>query len=295
MQQSDTERAEMAKYPFIIDVFGWFPPERLNVRFDPSPRPTTPELESLIATEWDRQTELARQSDRMLFNGALFRYLDHSICGEGDDARFELTVGPTCYRDFVGTNLFNNHLLGRFGWNRFANPIGTTATVITSDRMICLGRRSERVAYHAGHVHTFGGGLEERDRAKDGTIDAVGSVARELAEELALERPELPGLGCVGLIRDREIHQPELLFEVELDLTASELRSRWQTAEAQDEHVDLVTLPDDPDAVVPFIKSCGPIAPVAIGALSLHGRARWGESWFCEAAAALSVEGDPRR
>ena len=66
MQQSHPQRAEMATHPFIIDVFGWFPPERLTVRFDPSPRPTTPELESLIETEWDRQTESARQSDRML-------------------------------------------------------------------------------------------------------------------------------------------------------------------------------------------------------------------------------------
>lgn len=295
MPQSDPARAEMTPVPFIIDVFGWFPPERLTVRFDASPRPTTSDLESLIATEWDRQTELARQSDRMLFNGVLFRYLSHSVDGEGDDARFELTVGPTCYRDFVGTNLFNNHLLERFGWDRFANPIGTTATIITRDGRICLGRRSERVAYHAGHVHTLGGGLEERDRAENGVIDAMGSVARELEEELNLRRTELPGLGCVGLIRDREIHQPELLFEVELGLTASELRSRWLTAEARDEHEDLETLPDEPSAVVPFIKSCGRIAPVAIGALLLHGRARWGESWFHAAASALDVDPNPRR
>lgn len=290
MQKSGPARAGIATLPFIVDVFGRFPPERLEVCFDPSPRPTTPELESLIASEWNRQTELARHSDRMLFNGSLFRYLSHSVEGEGDDARFTLTVGPTCYRDFVGTNLFNKHLLWRFGWNRFANPIGTTATIVTGDGRICLGRRSVRVAYHAGHVHTFGGGLEARDRAADGTIDAIGSVARELKEELNLDARELCGLACVGLIRDREIHQPELLFETAVDLSESDLRRRWQTAEAAEEHDDLVALPDEPDALVPFVRTCGRIAPVAIGALALHGRARWGESWFRAATPALRAD-----
>lgn len=294
---------EPANLPFDILAFGHFLPKQVHVHLDPSPRPTTPQLEALIAEEWDRQIALAKHHGRELFNGSLMRYVDHAVTLDhavnqqtttaspnsprrqpaGSD--LHLTVGPTCYRDFVGTNLFNHHRIEAFGWHRFANPIGTTATLTTRDGRICYGRRSARVAYHALHVHTFGGGLEASDRSPDGTIDPFASLCRELAEELNLARDELGDLLCVGLIRDKEIRQPEMLFEADLDLTADQLIGRWKSAQSRDEHDEIVTLSDTPEAIVPFIRHCGPIAPVAIGALFLHGRRRWGRRWFEDAAA----------
>lgn len=275
--------------PFFMDVCGRFASPTVRVLANREPRPTCEALERLISAEWERQTVLAKQADRLLFNGELLRYVRHRVYRPEDDAveQFELVVGPTCYRDFVGTNLFNRHRVAEFGWPSFANPIGTTATLITREGRICYGRRSGRVAYHANHVHTFGGALEPGDCDADGGIDAFGSVARELLEEVGLRGEELPGLGCVGLIRDKEIHQPEMLFEARIDLTADELRRRWEGAEARDEHDAIVDLADEPDAIVPFINGCGPIAPVAVGALFIHGRLSWGEAWFEQAAGEL--------
>lgn len=283
----DVPPIDQSGLPFVIDVAGCFPPARLRVHHDPTPRPTTPELDRLISEEWDQRLDLARRHDRMLFNGDLFRYVHHAVIGESADPVFELTVGPTCYRDFVGTNLFNNHRLAEFGWERFANPIGTTATLITRDGRICYGRRSTKVAYHAEHVHTFGGGLEAGDRAADGTIDPFGSLRRELAEELGLAAADLTDLRCMGLIRDREIHQPELLFEAEVRHTVAELEESWAAAPSRNEHDGLVSLPNEPEAIIPFIHACDKIAPVAIGALFLHGRRRWGDHWFQASAKIL--------
>jgi 8-oxo-dGTP pyrophosphatase MutT (NUDIX family) len=311
--------------PFEILAFGVFEPARLRTRYEPVERPSTAALEELIAVEWERQVALAEQSrpKRLLFNGGLLRYVRHEVLAgmaaggkrgqaprgmpfsvapvapgsepapfchglmAGGGEAFELTVGPTCYRDFVGTNLFNHHRLDEFGWERFANPIGTTATLVSSDGLICYGRRSGRVAYHAGHVHTFGGALEEQDRTADGRVDPFASLRRELREELGLRTDDLTDLCCVGLIRDKEICQPELLFEARLTMTADVLRKRWEVAEAREEHDDLVALPDDADAIVPFIRDCGLIAPVAIGTLFLHGRRAWGEAWFHRNAASV--------
>ena len=281
------------RLPFIIDAWGRFPSAGVRVDFEPAARPSTPQLDALIAEEWDRQVALAKGTDRMLFNGALLRYVRHAIeTGPAGD-RFCLTVGPTCYRDFVGTNLYTRHRIDEFGWHCFANPIGTTATLLTRDGRICYGRRSMRVVYHAGHVHTFGGSLEAGDRKADGMIVAFASVARELTEELGLSPEETSGLVCVGLIRDKEIHQPELLFEAKLELTADELRSRWQSAEAQDEHEEIVTLDDAPDEIVPFIRRCRLIAPVAIGALFIHGLQSWRREWFDKAAEQLAFTQAP--
>jgi len=269
--------------PFDILVCGRFPCGSLTVLWTDAPRESTAEIDALIADEWERQTAAARRDDRVLFNGDLLRYVRHAVRPDASGVVFELTVGPSCYRDFVGTNLYNRHRKDEWSWQRFSNPVGTTATVLTGDGRICYGLRSRRVAWHAGCVHTFGGALEGQDRAADGSIDAFAALARELHEELGLRTEELGDLVCVGLIRDREIHQPELLLETRVELTAAQLRERWESAEARDEHDDLVTLPDEPDAVVPFIQACGPIAPVATGALLLHGRQEWGENWFCRA------------
>lgn len=274
--------------PFVLDAVGVFPPSHVHVTTVDEARPSTAELERLIEVEWDRRMADAKANDRLLFNGPMLRYVSHATrrdnCGV---EHLDLTVGPTCYRDFVGTNLFNHHRLDEFGWHCFSNPIGTTATLLTRDNLICYGVRSSRVSYHASHVHTFGGSFEDRDRRADGSVDPFGSLTREIVEELGVVSDELHDLICVGLLRDREIHQPEMLFEARLALSADELRTRWESAESRDEHDGLVTLQNAPDEIVPFIQTCGLIAPVAIGALMLHGRLTWGQAWFDEASRRL--------
>lgn len=262
-------------------ALGPFKSERIHVIRESTPRPTTPAMEAMIAGEWERRLADARRAGRLLFNGDLLRYIRHREVHAGDaDSTFEMTVGSTCYRDFVGTNLFNQHRLGDFPWESFANPLGTTATLVSSDGRIVYGRRSDRVAYHAGHVHTFGGTLEAADLAADGQVDPFGSVMRELEEEVGLRPGEYEPLIFVGLVRDRDIHQPEMLFETRVNLTHAELIRRWERAEARDEHCELIGVDDDPEAIVPFVRSCGLIAPVAVAGLLLHGRSRWGEAWY---------------
>jgi hypothetical protein len=300
------------KLPFVILAAGQFAPDQLSVTFQPTPRPTTPDLEKSIAEIWEEQTARAKTEARLLFNGEMLRYLRHAISplpvgegqgegrpplpggegqgegrlflpsGEGWDEgnpqseirnpQFHLSVGPTNYRDFVGTNLYNRHRVDEIGWDRFSNPIGTTGTILTADHQICYGLRSPKVAWHANHIHTFGGALELADMAPDGTVDTFASLRRELHEELALTSDDIERIICTGLIRDREIHQPELLFDVRVRLTADQVRARWQQAESRDEHVQIVSLPDAPEAINSFVRDCGLIAPVAVVALHLHSR-----------------------
>lgn len=279
--------------PFTNMMSGRFSPDSVRVELTGTPRLTSPALEALIAEEWVRRVDEAKRQKRVLFNGEMLRYVGHRISDDtspktSDSPRLELIVGPTCYRDFVGTNLYNNRRVDEFGWDSFSNPVGTTATLITRDGRICYGLRSMSVGYHGGYVHTFGGALEPSDRDASGAVDVFDSVRRELHEEVGLRADEAATLVCVGLIRDTEILQPELLFEAAIPLSFAELRDRWTCAEARNEHVDLVALADAPDAIVPFIKACGKIAPVAVGALMLHGRARWGQNWYDRAAGELT-------
>lgn len=254
------------------------------VHWTDSPRPSTPELEQLIEQSWQEALARSAQTGAILFNGKLVRWLGHRV----EDGVLHIDAAPTDYRDFVGTNLYNRHRVAEFGRDRFSNPIGTTATVVSDDGWLLYGRRSHRVAWHAGHLHTFGGALEAADVRPDGTIDPFAAVRRELREELRLDEEHLADTVCVGLIHDHEIWQPELLFETRVPLSRDDMLGRLDRADPHQEHTAIEYVRDEPEALVPFLRSAAPVAPVAIGAICLHGRHRWGREWFEGARAALA-------
>jgi hypothetical protein len=156
---------------------------------------------------------------------------------------------------------------------------------MTGDGWLLLGRRNHKVACHPGYVHNIGGSLEVTDRRADGSVDAFASMARELREEVRLAQHEISELICLGMIRDPFVRQPELIFDARVSTGRAELERRLHTRD--EEHTALVACPDRPDAIAPFIASTPKLAPVAVGALCLHGRRCCGEDWFDRTVRAL--------
>jgi 8-oxo-dGTP pyrophosphatase MutT (NUDIX family) len=185
---------------------------------------------------------------------------------------FTIEVGPTDYASFLGSNLFNHARGDELGWSNFSNPVGISGTPITTDGKLLFGRRNQRVAFHGGYVHTFGGMLEAGECRVDGTIDAFAGIARELREELGLEPAEIGAMICLGLIRDPTIRQPELIFDVHLRLTAADVAGRLDLRHEDQEHSAVLACPDEPAAIVPFVRASRPMTAVAVGALCLHAR-----------------------
>lgn len=212
----------------------------------------------------------------MLFNGRLVRWIGHRV----QAGVLHIDAGLTDYRECVGTNFYNARRIGEFGRAAFSNPIGTTATLVTADGWLVYGRRSRRVAWHAGYLHTFGGALESADIRPDGTIDVFDAITRELAEETRVETADLDDLVCLGLLHDFEIWQPELILDAHVRLTRDEVVARFDRDGREQEHAALEWVRDEPDALLPFIRSSTPIAPVCVGAIALHGRRRFGEEWY---------------
>lgn len=261
---------------FIVDVFGQYMPEDVTVIWqDEQPIPD-PRMQAMIDEEWAKLEADCRAKNAVLFNGKLLRHIRH----ETDDGRFTIHVGPTDYAAFMGTNFFNPHRADEFGWENYSNAIGTSATVITDDGWLLLGRRNERVACMAGYVHTFGGGLEPDDRRPDGTFDIFAAIRRELQEELSIGPDEIRELVCMGLIRDRSIRQPELIFNAYICSNREDVLGRLRHDDPHEEHESIVSCRDTPQAIVPFIRSTERIAPVAVGALCQHGRKHHGPQWY---------------
>ena len=236
-------------------------------------RPSSAALDAIIETEWRHRTEQAGRNGQELFDGRLWRLLDHSMTSSSDPRhKLHLTLGPGRYRDFVGTNLYHSDLLSNTPWNQFGNPVGTSALVITRDQRIVLGLRSGKVAFHAGHLHAFGGILEQRDCGPDSTVDVFASIRRELREELALTDANLQDLRCLALVKDHEIHQPELLFAVRVPCTSAELSTAWEQADSRAEHQQLVDLEATATGVRQLLDQAPPISGVAVAALEILAR-----------------------
>lgn len=273
----------MGQSAFEVDAFGVFGPGQLDVLWRDEPRPPHATLEAMIARTWETCRRQAQQDGTLLFNGQLARYLRHRV----EAGRLVIEVGPTDYANWMGTNYCNWQRSDEFGWDLYSNPIGTTATLITSDGWLLYGRRSRRVACHAGYIHTFGGGLEAGERQPDGTFDAFESIRRELKEELDLAPSDVTQMVCIGLIRDATIRQPELIFDAHIRQTRSEIEARFRPDDPPAEHDAIVALRDEPAAAVPFIRSADLIAPIAVGAICLHGRRCFSETWYADTLRAM--------
>jgi hypothetical protein len=279
------KREDALAAPFLVDALGCFSPGQVVVRWRDEPRRANAALDGLVARVWAEQ----QRTGKRLFNGRLVRYLQHQV----RDGTLVIDAGPTDYANFMATNLFNWQRIDQIGPHLFSNPIGTSGTPQTADGWLLFGRRNQRVGFHAGFAHTFGGGLEPGDCRPDGTLDAFGSIARELHEELRIDASDLVERVCLGLIRDPTIRQPELVFDMRLAVTREEIASRFQLDEPDQEHTELLACRDHPEAILAFIREYQPITPVAIGALCLHGRARFGVEWYERTWAELTEAGNP--
>ena len=282
------ERPEVA--PFAVELAERLGPGRITIEFDATRPADPPALEAMIDSTWKACRAEAERTQRVLFNGPLVGV--HGWRQQGDGLRLE--ARPSDYRAFMGTNFCNGHRVGEFSLDAFANPLGTSAMIRTRDGWLVFGRRREQLACHGGYLHVIGGCLTPEDRGPGDDLDVFLSIRRELHEELIVTDDEIAELLCIGLLRDRATHQPEMVFEATLSLTLAELRARFDPEAPDQEHAALEACHDEPESVLPFLERAEPVVPVAVGAVLLHGYHDWGPDWYESTCYLLFGELPPR-
>ncbi|MEK6798880.1 MAG: hypothetical protein AABZ12_07950 [Planctomycetota bacterium] len=261
---------------FSVSFAQRYTSEQIVQRWTDDPRPTNPAAEAMIAAAWETQLALAEQENRRLYDGRLVRLVQL----QAEPSRLHLRLGPTSFRDFLGTNLFNAAAVLRQNARSLADAVGVSTIVRTADHAIALGRRGPSVAYHAGFLHAFGGMLDETDRRADGTYDLFGAAQRELVEELGLQRGEVHDLSLIAVVRDLAIQQPEFVFEANVALSCKEIEARFRPGEPGQEHTGIEFAFGDPSSILPFLRRVAPVAPTAEAAVLLHGLFEWGREWY---------------
>ncbi len=193
----------------------------MKVRWSDSHRPTNEQIEADIEKVWAEQTRLAAAQGRRLYNGQLCRVIN---C-EPQDAALLVTLGDVSYKEFVGTNLTNAQLRYTHGAEVLANPLGVSAAVVTGDGFVLLGRRSNKVLSNTGCIHPVGG-MVEKPAEPNETPAPFKAMAAELFEELALPAEAITQNVCLGVVRDKRLVQPEMVFEVHVTSNVASIRDQ---------------------------------------------------------------------
>jgi hypothetical protein len=204
---------------FIVHATGNWSEGHVEVAWIASTRREHAQVEQEIDRAW--AAARLRLGDK-LFDGPMCRLERWNASAD----RLQLTFSRTSYRPFLGVDLMNPHLTEQFGREIMANPMGVSSALETADGWLLMGRRNDSVAYYPDRVHPFAGALEPRDR-----LDVFSEVRRELGEELALQEADIAQITCLGMIEDRSLRQPELVFHVRSTRTRSQIESTLDRAE----------------------------------------------------------------
>jgi 8-oxo-dGTP pyrophosphatase MutT (NUDIX family) len=211
-----------------------------------------PEVERAINEAWNAA---AARLGQKLFDGPMCRLERWSASPE----RLDLTLSRSSYRPFLGTNLYNARLADIYGVDVLANPVGLSTALQTSDGYLLLGRRNDSVAYYPNRVHPFAGALEPHE-----PLNVFEDIRRELREELHLDVADIEAIRCVGLVEDRSLRQPELIFIASTARTKGELERQLDRTE----HIAVYAVQADRSAVEHAMRDLL-LTPVAVASLAL--------------------------
>ncbi len=240
-------------------------------------RATNEQIDRQIEQTWQAQVLAAKEHGRRLYNGRLARLIGYAHHGK----KLHLNLGPVTFKEFLGTNLTDASLRYLHGTEVLADALGVSAAIVSSDSYVLLGRRSEQVAFHAGKLHPLGGILELDEKAQPDPFEVIEA---ELVEEAGIERSVIRETVCLGLVRDKQIVQPELIFGTTVDADAATVRNLARDAADGYEHTELVAIRSEASCLVTFIgQNYADLTPVAVATLLLHGMRAWGTGWFTAA------------
>jgi 8-oxo-dGTP pyrophosphatase MutT (NUDIX family) len=265
---------------FFLDVMDQFARDEVLVTWSDLPRATNDSVEKLIDASWCDQTQRAEGVRTQIFNGQLCRLISHRC----ENAHLNLTLGPVSFKEFIGTNATQAYIRHLHGPEVMADPLGVSAAVCTNDGLIVLGMRNKDMIQYAGRIHPVGGTVEPPEDHTAASPDPFQAILDELHEETAVPPEKVSNILCLGLVRDRNTVQPELIFDVHVDCDVVSLFASAATAVDAAEHSSMVPVRDHPGAVVSFMEQhFSQLTPVAMATLLLHGLRHWGSGWFATA------------
>ena len=293
------------KMEFEILARGLYRPEQVVITYDPVLRmPVDDAIQGWMDDLWQRKLAIAREKGVRLFDAPLFRLVkvETGVEGRGQGGQWEmagrgqtereqtgrgqaspvhLVLGDTSYKEYVTTRE-PEFFRGRRR-EELSNALGVCSVVETSDGYILLDRR-QGVDVYAGRYHVIGG-FFERGLDMGEQPDPFAAMRREIREETGIQKGDMRGQFCLGVVYDLATPHGELCFLTELNIELAEVRRR---VPEDDEVKELLALAASVEGLRDFVLSHhGNISATGEPNLLMYGAVRFGEGWFEEVAGRL--------
>ncbi len=243
-------RAEISFPDAIVSVLwkGFLPCSELEVHWSENDAEKPAALVRAEQVYW--QSFLNAHPEVHLFNGVLaglngFRF--HL-------GRLVLDLVPTDYRALVYANAHPNELKEKVGPQFHGQALGISAVVKTRDGQLVVMKRSTFVGEYPNRLDVFGGHVEPGKHGRKGKPDPCAGIRAELVEELHVAEGDIGPLRILGLLQNREIQKPELVFFAPILLDAGELLVQTQKAKDRFEWSELLLVPDKKVAIRSFLQ-----------------------------------------
>jgi len=212
-------------------------------------KPSSEEFEAEIERTW----AIRKDKNPFLFNGLKFRL--YAVSHE-EGKPVILHLGQTCYKDYVCTNMNNDHwgFLSDYGKREYANEracfsdaLGVGSIVETSDNKLVFIRRSHQVYEDPGHLDTPGGHAEPSEvKLQNGKPDKNSvvdiddmddkavvyeffhSIVREVRDEVNIPEESLNWPLLLGIQRNHTTgKRPGACFRIKCSLSGDEIRQLY--------------------------------------------------------------------
>jgi hypothetical protein len=187
----------------------------------------------------------------------LYRYLSHAE----DHTSVIFSLGHTDFGEYLLTDVTHPE------WNSsqrsalMSHPLSITAVTVSSDHLLLLGYRSQKVVAEPGKLQTIPSGyIHPPDSLRE-------TLEQELFEELAVKSYEIAKVQVTGLVQLHPSEKPEILLTVRLKIPASAVfcrhgMDRW-------EFTRFLTLPESQATITEFMQHhADTLAPVSHAALA---------------------------
>lgn len=203
--------------------------------------------------EIERTWNLRKEKNPFLFNGSKFRL--HDVYYGEKTPVITLSLGQTCYKDYVCTNMNFDHwkFLTEYGRRVYANEqacfsdaLGVGSIVETSDDKLVFIRRSNQVYEDPYHLDTPGGHAEpsevkpQNHNSKEHFIDInemdekavvhelFHSIVREVRDEINIQEESLNWPLLMGIHQNhRTGKKPGVCFRIKCLLSGEEVKQLY--------------------------------------------------------------------
>jgi len=223
--------------PFEVLTSGYFPIHRLKITPVERTLVYDKKVETLIDSHWEEEMIKAQQKNKLLFNGPIYRLEGHTIKND----ILEVFVSNTNFKELMGTHFFYPELAEKYCTSALSNAIALSTFLQSSDEHFIFVKRSENIYFGEGLWHLIAGQFSI-EPGIEGDDSAFRVLEKELHEEAGISVDHIEQCVCLGLIKSRYYHKPELVFYTQVIPTSEEVAGMIETAHDDFEHEEVAVV-----------------------------------------------------